>query len=808
MAEQLMRSKTLVRTGFKAAVVILIGSMSVSALEVQTHVLVGQQAVATWATAGRNHLDDILQGILDIPAGRATVLNGRQVQEWIDIGNRMEDEGWAIRINRGRYFNHFHDPLKQWDDAGLRFDGPNQSSALWLENREQSQTAAGGNWSWHDARRMYYQAVTAPEKLDRDALMAATFRAIGQVMHLIVDASNPDHARNDPHGLPSALPIGLFWNYDKWILSRHTGVNATNQYIPDLLRNPIPFDVALLQQVPAAATGATVPIGRLIDADVYNGANPEVTAASVNVGLAEVANANFFSEDTLTGQYPFPRLDTQGLEPFELATPRRTPDGLQIVRRYWSRPGSSGLLPAFPLRAECLGSQNPRSATRPYACVDGVVWDEVARHMLPRAVGYARGVLDYFFRGHIEGVALYARGVVDSNPGIFLDVVNRGSEELSGRFEVYARHDARSPNEQRQRVATVRNNAIMTIAPGQRVAIPLTLDPVTTAVADLMLVFRGRLGAEEDAVVARAFWMPSVFLLQDRAEAAAFNGPQCSTSIITDSRHVATCTYSPVNRRVSGRIVTTRMGRTAPPQLVEVIAFSQNTLGGPGRRVTLTLDGVTQPNGMWTRTSDEPDPSTFVVEDAQPYVANTELILHMRYIGGPILQTGLVELGITTAVHEKRRQSRSVGSTNWWLVRSERRATVDLVYNRSRPGRPFFIPLAIGGYPYPYSDVEDRDFQGLIFKEGIQVNEIPGFNKASFIENVFDHFEQSTNLNAMRDLYRSIGPIVSPPADGPSWQWTAKARRMYDPHELDFMEAFGLEGLGEHEIMISGPAVD
>ena len=191
-----------------------------------------------------------------------------------------------------------------------------------------------------------------------------------------------------------------------------------------------------------------MPVARLIDADRYDGSNPGVTAnpvdprAPVSAGMAEIANANFYSENTLRGGYPSPT--DQGLIRVNLDTP------LGRVRRYFSRPAGLGLLPANPLRAECA-SEAYGGEPPPYPCMDGVVWNQVAAHMLPRAVGYASGVLDYFFRG-----ATAVTGVEWTPSGITLTGPNDGAEEMEGIFEVHARHQPGSPVERRTRLASRR----------------------------------------------------------------------------------------------------------------------------------------------------------------------------------------------------------------------------------------------------------------------------------------------------------------------------------------------------------------
>ena len=41
--------------------------------------------------------------------------------------------------------------------------------------------------------------VVAPVQTDRKAYWATTFRALGDVVHLIQDMAQPQHTRNDPH---------------------------------------------------------------------------------------------------------------------------------------------------------------------------------------------------------------------------------------------------------------------------------------------------------------------------------------------------------------------------------------------------------------------------------------------------------------------------------------------------------------------------------------------------------------------------------------------------------------------------------
>ncbi|MFQ5658010.1 MAG: hypothetical protein ACE5G5_10745, partial [Candidatus Methylomirabilales bacterium] len=154
----------------------------------ETHRAINEGAV------DRSSLNAHLVEVLGFPEGITTTFNGRRVREWIREGGVLEDQ--PLR----RAANHFHYPLREWDRA-LLTDPPgslfaSQSSVLWAQNRTQT---PGGTWSWIRARREFLDALTKGTVKEREDAYANTFRALGQVLHLVADASVPAHARNDSH---------------------------------------------------------------------------------------------------------------------------------------------------------------------------------------------------------------------------------------------------------------------------------------------------------------------------------------------------------------------------------------------------------------------------------------------------------------------------------------------------------------------------------------------------------------------------------------------------------------------------------
>lgn len=156
-----------------------------------------------------NDLDEYLRWGNDI----------KKLRKWLAEGAKLEDAGSLsqMAVGNGRSFNHFHNPIKQfpWTDAGLDdwivlppFHTTGQSSLLWAQDETNQENFPEGNWSWRKIREHYYAALTgkdfngnvvAPDEAMRKEYFARTFRGLGHQMHLIQDAAQPDHVRNDAH---------------------------------------------------------------------------------------------------------------------------------------------------------------------------------------------------------------------------------------------------------------------------------------------------------------------------------------------------------------------------------------------------------------------------------------------------------------------------------------------------------------------------------------------------------------------------------------------------------------------------------
>jgi len=358
--------------------VLVVGDMGLSlpalAWEIKTHKELTDQAINIKAGI----LDTYLKENLGLESGLQEVVGKKTVRQWMIEGSDFED-------NSPRFLNHFHDAL---NNRGLEAALSGMSAVDW------SLAAVGeqsfGHYSWNDAREYYFKALTSETKTERDENWGKTFRALGQVMHLLQDSANPSHVRNDDHPDLSAY-IGSPGRIDVDGLHDYMARQSVSSYPGATFFTP---DSSLLETEGAIRSE---PFSNLFDTNTYNGGNPGATLGT-DVGIAEFTNANFFSDDTIPGQnaetfFPFPNV-------FELV-----PGPANLPYLTLPRLGSS----TFPAAraAKLTGNQaaakflltNTNFDLIGKLELDDAVYDAQAQNLIPRAIDYSAAVPNYFFRG-------------------------------------------------------------------------------------------------------------------------------------------------------------------------------------------------------------------------------------------------------------------------------------------------------------------------------------------------------------------------------------------------------------------------
>ena len=432
-----------------------------------THKKLNEKAVNISVLVTENYLNSQL----GFSEGIEEKINGGKVWEWIRDGGAQEDESF-------RYKNHFHNPLEEnWKKAGLSDVFSGTSSIIWAQDVNQE-------WSWKNARDYYHLALTSETKEERDQHFADMFRALGQVMHLIEDSSVPAHSRNDTH---------VLYNYEDWVAAQEPGLFNT------FLANPLFFDEEILDRTPNSL--APIPIARIVDTDKYTGANPGVGTGNA-IGLSEYANINFLSKDTMfTSDFPHPAKSDVELRTYngKLYLRKKTNAGGALVEylavtrwKYWYR------LEDFP---DPLG--------RLPVGLDNKCYEDYARFLLPRAVGYSAGLLDYFFRGKFKVEMEY---IPDTLPVQYkLTITNESGEEMDGgTLDLYYDSEL-APG--RIKVDGYSSDYSGSLEDGGAATGTFTMpDDYLWGEGYFVLVFRGKLGQEEEAVIGKAFSMHDLWL--------------------------------------------------------------------------------------------------------------------------------------------------------------------------------------------------------------------------------------------------------------------------------------------------------
>lgn len=248
-------------------------------------------------------------------SGVKKILNGNDrkgnnkhytVEVWFQEGSEDEDSPTFCRAS-----NHFHNPIytsqqpfsfdwleSQMSDSSTvdvacgtnhRYSNVTWATGLanpwiYIGNRTSQDRNLLGLYDapqemgWDNARSYFYEALTAQQPATREAKFVKTFRAVGQVVHLLQDMAVPAHVRND---MQSHLWDN--WNPLKWS-------NPFEKYIVSNsgARNDTPIKPTF---------SAPFRLTDFWDTNTYTGeVNP---SAGTDQGIAEYINANFVSDFTI-----------------------------------------------------------------------------------------------------------------------------------------------------------------------------------------------------------------------------------------------------------------------------------------------------------------------------------------------------------------------------------------------------------------------------------------------------------------------------------------------------------------------------
>ena len=436
-----------------------------------------------------------------------------------------------------RSLNHFFDPINSRPLVSCLITA-GQTSPQWIINGDQTSDPP---FTFAQARKSMLGAFTSAASDDRKRNFGTLFETVGHVIHHIEDMAQPQHVRNDQHLDLSGL-TGVADKYQAlpWIENRSRYEEYTDNVAPTITDD-------------GSYANAHLP---RID-DYWQNAQGS--------GLAQFTNANFVSEGTnfrlLNGfpasgakyTLPVPGTETAANIEDELFASGACPNpshptipghseavcSLRGTLIFISNhlidnlTGDTGLnndrASMYSIFTQDLEQMGPLNisikqcdgsfAVGGLFSVNQLTFPDAHKFLLPRAIGYSAGIIDYMFRGKID---LVPHVLADGSTAPSFDFVNLGDEPLTGTVQLY--YDDTNGN----RYPVVGTGWPMTVTslapappPGsldrsnrtQAPAIPDQLQgPDTPGV--YMIVFNGTMGAETPigdgpgAVVAKQVTLP------------------------------------------------------------------------------------------------------------------------------------------------------------------------------------------------------------------------------------------------------------------------------------------------------------
>ncbi len=499
-------------------------------------------------------ISDRSQKFIGSHAGKLTL------EELITNGARYEDDF-------PRSLHHFFDPT---NDTALflganEFQGADQAdldlvnvnavaSPDWALGTGCSSDFGCNSYSLKSARDYFFKGLTTLNRVDREGYLGLTFDSLGRIIHHLQDMAQPQHVRNDAHLHIEGLGIDLFCTVFNTIDECRTWNALVRPSVYERWTNQL----SVLSTIP---TSGYDPVYASTDAgadglSVFGG--PRLFWKNAGKGIAEFTARNFLSENTMHRRPPLVDFATGvDVDAVTLCTTAAPPCAAPVspgdVVTFYSSVADDQFRPAqIQLNHAAAMSifdveLTQRNPGQPRYTVNRFTFADDHSLLLPRAVAYSAGFINYFFRGDMkielpdEGVYAIADQspngcgtpcgftkikvkLTNVTPGIVGGQVTAGGEamgagtlravvkhhlntcyqtDLSGEYggAAFAGDACRSKDEFILVSAPYTVQSVSAVEP-QTITFDFGATPIPINASDvyLQVVFRGKLGMEDDAV--------------------------------------------------------------------------------------------------------------------------------------------------------------------------------------------------------------------------------------------------------------------------------------------------------------------
>jgi hypothetical protein len=361
----------------------------------------------------------------------------RTIRDLVGLGSKFEDS----RSNR-QALRHFYEATT---GSALMIDLalPTLPSPHWATETDNAyeDTAPPQDYSLRDGRRYLFSALTDPDSGVRESKFGLALITLGHVVHHLQDMAQPQHVRNDPHCDSIAC---LLAERDRQRMKLYAPSLYEKFTATDVVAASLFFGLSDYPAVYDDADVSTIAAPRRF----WNTEPPGPLVAGM--GIAEYTSRGFVSAGTNFDsiapgrrQYLLPRLSGAVREWVNLAELCQSdlrvecPSGAKGDIQFIMTDVEDALRPSETRRNRRASTysifdedlKRVGSGRRIYA-LNRFNLLEAHRFLLPRAVGYSAGLINYFFRGRIDLER------EPGKPGLWR-IRNLGPETMEGRFALY-----------------------------------------------------------------------------------------------------------------------------------------------------------------------------------------------------------------------------------------------------------------------------------------------------------------------------------------------------------------------------------
>jgi hypothetical protein len=316
-------------------------------------------------------------------------------------GARYEDSGL-------RPLAHFYNPINDQSLSPCSLRRTCAASPDWaIDGGTVSDPQSAPVLSYRSAVARYYDALTLRNRSDRHAAAYDMFFSLGSVVHHLQDMAQPQHVRNDPH-----CGWHCLWKY-------------AASYYEDFADSKSPA-FAKLGSAATYRFSATAPSAFQKPRDFWKNASTETPGMAVITNRTFVSYRTNFSE-CASGPFcaapDFPNPSPRDAQLVTSAT--RILDDARVLYE---------TLVEFPAGSQQYISTanelvNDGVSYRYFSLTD-VNYQAQADKLVPLAIEHSAGLINYFFRGKIQGFS--------RSPTTPMTIFVLGADLGAGKFEIYA----------------------------------------------------------------------------------------------------------------------------------------------------------------------------------------------------------------------------------------------------------------------------------------------------------------------------------------------------------------------------------